>query len=209
MPRLAQRPTHSPSGQPIVYFTFDDGPAADTPSVLAALAQHNALATFFVVGGRVQLLPEVLQATVRAGHCVGNHSFTHPRLADMPHDLFIQEMNATADAVQAVAAAQLPGGRMQVMRPPYGSTDANTEPWVNALGYEMALWDVDPEDWSQPGSEAIVSCVLAEVAPGAIVLLHDGGGDRSQTVAALHSLLPTLAGMGYVFHSLSEISLGQ
>lgn len=205
--RLSERPTHNASGQPILYFTFDDGPAADTPAVLAALATHNAQATFFVVGGRVQLLPEVLHAELDAGHSVGNHSFSHPRLAEMPQDLFLKEMHATAEAVRTAAGTRLPGGTMHTMRPPYGSTDANTEPWVNALGYEMVLWDINPEDWSEPGSEAIVSRVLAEVAPGDIVLMHDGGGNRSQTAAALHSLLPTLAAQGYVFHSLAGVSL--
>lgn len=70
----------------------------------------------------------------------------------------------------------------------------------------MVMWDVDPEDWSEPGTEAIVSQVLAEVKPGAIVLLHDGGGDRSQTVAAVEQLLAALAEQGYVFHSLKTDS---
>ncbi|MCW5874399.1 MAG: polysaccharide deacetylase family protein [Anaerolineales bacterium] len=196
------RPTHTASGQPILYFTFDDGPAADTPSVLAALAEHGAQATFFVVGGRVQLLPETLRATLQAGHAVGNHSFTHPRFEGMPQVQLLKEIDETAKAVYEAAADLLPGGRMQLMRPPYGSTDANTEPWVNARGYAMVLWDIDPQDWSQPGTPAIVAQVLAEAAPGAIVLLHDGGGDRSQTAAALHTLLPQLAAAGYAFHAL-------
>ncbi|MBX3005781.1 MAG: polysaccharide deacetylase family protein [Anaerolineales bacterium] len=205
--RLTERPTHNANGQPILYFTFDDGLAADTPAVLAALAAHRALATFFVVGGRVQLLPELLQAQLAAGHCVGNHSFSHPRLAHMPQALFLKEMHATAEAVRTAAGTRLANSTMHIMRPPYGSTDANTEPWVNALGYEMVLWDVDPEDWGEPGTETIVGRVLAGVAPAASVLLHDGGGDRSQTAAALHSLLPTLAAQGYVFHSLAGVAL--
>lgn len=186
-----------------MYFTFDDGPAADTPGVLAALARHAAQATFFVVGSRVQALPETLQAILRAGHVLGNHSFTHPRLGGMPEPEFQQEMKQTAAAVALAAQELLPGGQMLLMRPPYGSHDEHTEPRVNALGYAMVMWDVDPEDWSEPGTEAIVGQVLAEVAPGAIVLLHDGGGDRSQTVAALEQLLPALAAQGYVFHSLA------
>ncbi|MBX3045936.1 MAG: polysaccharide deacetylase family protein [Anaerolineales bacterium] len=201
-PSIAGRPTHTQAGQPILYFTFDDGPAADTPGVLAALARQAARATFFVVGGRVQSLPRTLQATLQAGHAVGNHSFSHPHLAGMPEADFLFEMNQTASAVVQAAGALLPGGRMLLMRPPYGSHDEHTEPWVNALGYAMVMWDVDPEDWSMPGTEAIVTQVLAEVKPGAIVLLHDGGGDRSQTVAAVEQLLPALAGRGYVFHSL-------
>ncbi len=202
-PSIAGRPTHMQAGQPILYFTFDDGPAADTPGVLAALARHAAQATFFVVGSRVQELPETLQATLQAGHTAGNHSFTHPRLGGMPEAEFHAEMKQTAAAVAQAAGTLLPGGRMLLMRPPYGSHDEHTEPRVNELGYAMVMWDVDPEDWSEPGTQAIVSRVLAGVKPGAIVLLHDGGGDRSQSVAALEQLLPALAGQGYVFHSLS------
>ncbi|UYN89965.1 MAG: polysaccharide deacetylase family protein [Anaerolineales bacterium] len=200
------RPTHTPAGKPIVYLTFDDGPAADTPGVLAALARHGAQATFFIVGRRVQELPQTVQAMLQAGHTVGNHSFTHPRLGGMPEAEFLIEMQQTAAAVAEAAQELLPDGKMKLMRPPYGSHDENTEPWVNALGYAMVMWDVDPEDWSEPGTEAIASQVLAGVKPGAIVLLHDGGGDRSQTVAAVEQLLPALAEQGYVFHSLKTDS---
>ncbi len=201
---VAGRPTHTQTGQPIAYFTFDDGPAADTPGVLAALARHRAQATFFIVGSRVQQLPETVRSTLQAGHVVGNHSFTHPRLGGMPEPEFMVEMKQTAAAAAEAAGPLLPGGRMQLMRPPYGSHDEHTEPRANSLGYAMVMWDIDPEDWSQPGTEAIVSQVLAEVRPGAIVLLHDGGGDRSQTVAAVEQLLPALAAQGYVFHSLQQ-----
>jgi len=205
-PSIAGRRTHTSAGQPVLYFTFDDGPAADTPGVLAALARHGAQATFFIVGSRVQELPETVRSILQAGHVVGNHSFTHPRLGGMVEPEFMTEMKDTAAAVAQAAGPLLPGGRMQLMRPPYGSHDDNTEPWVNSLGYAMVMWDVDPEDWSEPGTDTIVSQVLAEVRPGAIVLLHDGGGDRSQTVSAVEQLLPALAAQGYVFHSLQQDS---
>lgn len=127
-PSIAGRPTHTAAGEPIVYFTFDDGPAADTPGVLAALAHHGAQATFFIVGRRVQELPETVRATLQAGHTVGNHSFTHPRLGGMPEAEFLSEMQQTAAAVAEAAQTLLPEGKMQLMRPPYGSHDENTEP---------------------------------------------------------------------------------
>lgn len=202
-PSISQRPAHTPSGQPVLYLTFDDGPAADTPAVLAALAQHGARATFFVVGARVQERPEDLRAAIQAGHYIGNHTFTHPHLAELTQPQVVQELQEAAAAVQAAAGDLLTlDGRMHLMRPPYGSVNEHTAAWVSQLGYDLVLWDIDPNDWDLPGAEAIASQVLAEARPGAILLLHDGGGDRSQTVAALHAILPALAAQGYAFPSL-------
>jgi peptidoglycan/xylan/chitin deacetylase (PgdA/CDA1 family) len=202
-PNIKERPTHNAAGQATIYFTFDDGPAADTPAVLAALAQHSAKATFFVVGARAQERPEFLRAAAQAGHYIGNHTFTHPHLAGMEHTQFQQELNDTAALVQTTAGDLFTqDGRMHLMRPPYGDIDDNTAVWAHELGYDMVLWDIDPTDWDMPGIEAIVTKVLGEAKPGAIVLMHDGGGDRSQTVAALHRILPALAAKGYAFPSL-------
>lgn len=202
-PNIEERPSHTPDGQPIIYFTFDDGPAADTPDVLAALADNNARATFFVLGGQVKAYPDLLRAEVEAGHYVANHTFNHPSLRDIPHDVFVTEMNDTFEIVQSTVGDMFKlDGRMYLMRPPYGHTDDNTAGWARELGYDMVLWTIDPWDWNTPGTEAIVTQVLAEAQPGAIVLLHDGGGDRSQTAAALRQILPALAEKGYVFHNL-------
>jgi len=202
-PNIDERPVHTSSGQPIMYFTFDDGPAEDTPAILAALAAYNASATFFVLGSQVKVNPDILRAEVEAGHYIGNHTYNHPSLRDIEHDLFLTEMNQTYDIVQAAAGEMFKlDGRMYLMRPPYGYTDDNTEGWARDLGYDLVMWTIDPWDWDMPGTDVIVSKVLAGAHPGAIVLLHDGGGDRSQTTAALHQLLPTLAEQGYVFHNL-------
>lgn len=202
-PNIAERPTHTASGQPVIYFTFDDGPAADTLAVLDVLAQHNAKATFFVVGARVQEKPDMLRAEAQAGHYIGNHTFSHPHLARMAEEQVQAELSDTATVVQSTAGDLFTqDGRMRLMRPPYGSTDENTAIWARKLGYDMVLWDIDPNDWDMPGVDAIVTKVLTEARPGAIVLMHDGGGDRSQTVAALQKILPTLATQGYSFPSL-------
>ena len=202
-PDITKRPTHTEDGGPILYFTFDDGPAEDTAGVLNVLEQHGAKATFFVVGQMVQKHPGLLRAEAEAGHYIGNHTFTHPHLEGMPHADFLRELNETAAVVQTAAGELLTiDGRMHLMRPPYGSIDENTAPWSRELGYDMVLWDIDPNDWDQPGADKIASQVLAEAWPGAIVLLHDGGGDRSQTVTALQLILPNLASNGYLFHSL-------
>jgi peptidoglycan/xylan/chitin deacetylase (PgdA/CDA1 family) len=202
-PDISKRPTNTEGGAPIIYFTFDDGPAEDTAAMLDVLAQHGAKATFFVVGGMVQKNPHLLRAEAEAGHYIGNHTLTHPHLEGMPYEDYLREMEETAAAVQHAAGDLLTiDGRMHLMRPPYGSIDENTAPWSRELGYDMVLWDIDPNDWSESGTDSIASQVLAEAKPGAIVLLHDGGGDRSQTVAALKQILPELTAKGYVFHSL-------
>lgn len=202
-PDITRRPLHTTDGKPIIYFTFDDGPAEDTKDVLGILAKHDAKATFFVVGANVQAHPELLRAEAQAGHYIGNHTFTHPHLAEMPRDEFVRELDETAKAVNTAASDLLTlDGRMHLMRPPYGNIDENTAPWVRDMGYDMVLWDIDPNDWDMPGTAKIATQILAEAKPGAIVLMHDGGGDRSQTVAALQALLPELSHRGYVFHSL-------
>ncbi len=202
-PNIDERPSHTPSGQPIIYFTFDDGPSTDTPDILAALAAYNARATFFVLGSQVKAHPDLLLAEVDAGHYVGNHTYNHPSLRDIAHDVFLAEMSETYDVVQSVAGEKFKlDGRMYLMRPPYGYTDNNTEGWARDLGYDLVMWTIDPFDWDTPGTDTIVSRVMAGVAPGAIVLMHDGGGDRSQTTEALRQLLPALAEQGYVFHNL-------
>lgn len=203
IPNIEERPSHTPAGQPIIYFTFDDGPAADTPDVLAALAENNARATFFVLGAQVQSYPDLLRAEAEAGHYIANHTFNHPSLRDIPRDDFMTEMNETAAVVQSTVGDMFKlDGRMYLMRPPYGHTDDNTANWARELGYDMVLWTIDPWDWSMPGTEVIVEKVLAQAQPGSIVLLHDGGGDRSQTATALRQILPVLAEQGYVFHNL-------
>jgi peptidoglycan/xylan/chitin deacetylase (PgdA/CDA1 family) len=202
-PDINDRPAHTASGEPIIYFTFDDGPAEDTQAVLDVLAEHRAKATFFVVGARVVEKPDLLRAAAEDGHYIGNHTYTHPHLAGFTQAAFDDELNKTAAVVQQTAGDLFTqDGRMHLMRPPYGSVDDNTAPWARQLGYDMVLWDIDPNDWDMPGIQAIVSKVLADAKPGAIVLLHDGGGDRSQTVAALHQILPSLAAQGYTFPSL-------
>jgi len=202
-PNVELRPSHTPAGQPIIYFTFDDGPAENTPDVLAALAENNAKATFFVLGGQVKAHPDLLRAEAEAGHYIANHTFSHPSLQGIARDIFMTEMTETAEIVQETVGDMFKlDGRMYLMRPPYGHTDDNTAVWARELGYDMVLWTIDPWDWNTPGTEAIVTQVLAEAQPGAIVLLHDGGGDRSQTAAALRQILPALAEQGYVFRNL-------
>ena len=190
-------PTPTPPPTPevggVIYLTFDDGPIDPqwTPQVLEALAGYDAKATFFVLGRLAERFPELIDSEVEAGHAVANHTFDHSTLDGIGREAFFDEIQKTEEILGEKA--------VKCMRPPYGATDAYTRTYLAELGYTLILWNIDTEDWRQPGAEAIASAVVDQAYPGAIVLFHDGGGDRAQTVEALETILDTLSSQGYVF----------
>jgi peptidoglycan/xylan/chitin deacetylase (PgdA/CDA1 family) len=176
----------------VIYLTFDDGPHPPyTGQILETLARYNARATFFVLGRSAQAQPELIQAIHAGGHGIGNHSWSHRRLTGLSQESFDWEVVRTQEALAGYAAACL--------RPPYGATDASTYSHSARLGYAVVLWSIDPLDWRRPGAQTIANHVVSRAFPGAVVVLHDGGGDRSQTVAALEIILRELSGQGYRF----------
>jgi peptidoglycan/xylan/chitin deacetylase (PgdA/CDA1 family) len=197
-PELTPTPPPKPTQMPgdVIYLTFDDGPVDPrwTPQVLEALARHDAKATFFILGQLAQRFPELIQAEVDAGHSVGNHTFDHRTLDGIGREAFFNELLATEKALGDKGS--------KCMRPPYGATDAYTVAYAAELGYKVVLWDIDTQDWRRPGAWAIASEVLEAARPGAVVLMHDGGGDRTQTVEALDTVLTTLSDQGYTFEAL-------
>lgn len=191
-PTVAAPPPSGAVGR-VVHLTFDDGPTDPqwTPQVLEVLARYNARATFFVLGQLVQRFPDLIQAEAAAGHAVANHTYDHHTLDGICREAFFQEIQDTE--------AALGDWGTKCLRPPYGAIDAYTRAYAAELGYSIIMWDIDTRDWQRPGADVIASNVVAEVFPGAVVLFHDGGGDRSQTVAALEVILKTLSEQGYVF----------
>ena len=201
LPDIASRPSYGAAGQPVVYLTFDDGPhAAYTLPMLEILARYDAVATFFVLGVQVQRFPEVLEQVVAGGHRIASHTVNHPSLANLTREEFIAEVAGGDEAIRAVVGDR--ADPLGCLRPPYGAVDARTAPLAAELGKELVLWDVDPQDWRQPGAGQIASYVLSHASPGAIILMHDGGGGRSQTVAALESVLAELSARGYEFRGI-------
>jgi peptidoglycan/xylan/chitin deacetylase (PgdA/CDA1 family) len=158
------------------------------------LARYNARATFFVLGRSAEAHPALVNAISAAGHTLANHTYSHPALAGIGREAFMREV--------AGAQAILGGAASRCFRPPYGSLDASTYAYAAELGLRVVLWDVDPQDWALPGAGAIAARVLAATGPGSIVLFHDGGGERSQTVAALASVLAEFSAQGYRFEAL-------
>ncbi|WP_199523232.1 polysaccharide deacetylase family protein [Kitasatospora sp. MBT66] len=179
----------------VVYLTFDDGPSPRyTPQVLALLAQYGARATFFEIGQNVAAYPEVTRRVHDQGHSVQNHSWSHPDLRSLSKSSFDSQVTATDARIR-----ERTGTTPSCLRPPYGAVNSAVRSGAARLGKTVQLWSVDPQDWARPGRAAIERRVLDRVTPGSVVLMHDGGGDRSQTVAALPAILRTLKSRGYTF----------
>jgi peptidoglycan/xylan/chitin deacetylase (PgdA/CDA1 family) len=202
----AALPATTAQGQSIVYLTFDDGPNPPfTQGMLETLARYGAKATFFEVGQQVKAFPAVVREVASAGHYVANHTFDHHTLEGISRQNFVQEAQETRGLILDAAGSVFGLDHdVRYLRPPYGATDANTREFAAALGYTLVLWDVDPQDWRRPGTAQIASHVLSHVHPGAIVLMHDGGGPRDQSVAALDTILREIAAGGYVSHTIFD-----
>ena len=195
------RPAHTEAGQPVVYLTFDDGPHPSfTRSVLELLARYDATATFFVLGGQVMLFPEVVAEAAQQGNEIENHTASHVWLTKVSRDEFISEVTRTDEAIHAAAGDRV--DPIRCLRPPYGALDERTSAIAAEMGKKIVMWDVDPQDWRRPGAEQIAQHILAHARPGAILLMHDGGGDRQQTIAALEMVLAELTARGFVFRGL-------
>lgn len=185
---------------PVVYLTFDDGPDPNwTPQILDILSDYDAEATFFVLGELAALRPGLIQRIGNEGHVIANHSYNHPSMAGMSFSQFQWQIQATENAVRGAGGQIAP-----CVRPPYGAIDGNTRSFAAAMGYDLILWDVDPQDWRQPGANVIADRVVYNTRPGSVVLLHDGGLHRAQTVAALRPIMQRLSAQGYEFKGMCQ-----
>ncbi|WP_149260675.1 bifunctional polysaccharide deacetylase/glycosyltransferase family 2 protein [Actinomadura sp. K4S16] len=192
-----------------IALTFDDGPDPEwTPRLLDVLRRRNAHATFFTVGARVAREPELTRRILREGNEIGSHTYTHADLAAAPRWRGRLEMDLTQRALAGAA-----GVHTRLMRMPYSSRpDGLTAPEWRAAeragkdGYVVVLTDRDTEDWARPGTATIVQRALAAEArgEGAVVMLHDSGGDRSETVAAVAQIIDRLQPRGYRFTTLTQ-----
>ncbi len=199
----------------VVALTFDDGPDEIwTPQILDILERENVRATFFIIGKNGQANPSLVKRIVADGHDIGNHTFTHPNLGEIPGRVTEIELTATQRLIES-----LTGRSTRLFRAPYfGDAEPQTPDEVepaaiaNRLGYLIAGLRVDPNDWDPPGADEIVKRVVAGVEnsdpdkQGQVVLLHDGGGDRSQTVEALNRLIHELRARGYRFVTISQLA---
>lgn len=194
-PSTPHRPAVDPTAvivkgnKKVLFLSFDDGPDPYwTPKVLQVLAKHGAHATFFELGAMQSAHPGLREQVLAAGNTIGSHSVSHPQLTAISptrrhHEIF-------------------DGPKSTCFRPPYGASNPKVRADIKAAGMVQVLWDVDPRDWARPGTQAVVHNILTHAHNHNIILLHDGGGDRSQTVAALDQVLPILKVQGYTFPAM-------
>lgn len=183
-----------------IALTFDDGPGPYTPKVLIALNRLNVRATFFVVGRQEATFHTAMLAAVGRGHVIGEHTENHRRLAALSD---VEQYAELVAPIEWLSRYGLP--RPQLFRPPYGAYDRATLAQLKRLGLLMVLWSVDSKDYERPGVERIVDGVVDAARPGSIVLMHDGGGDRTQTVAAIPKIVKRLRAKHYRFVTVPEL----
>lgn len=188
--------------QPLVALTFDDGPGEYTADILAILDRYGVKATFFVIGQNLKDGERTVRQAAESGHVIANHTWTHGAMPDMSPEQLTEELKGTSDEI-----ARLAGRRPNLQRPPYGDFDTRTNRANRKQGMLTVAWNVDSLDWRSNEADAIVQAVLDAPAlgNGAIILLHDGGGDRSSTVAALPRILDGLAARGLKPVTLPEL----
>lgn len=192
-----------------IALTFDDGPDPKwTPQILDVLKKHDSRGSFFMVGGNVAKHPELVQRVLAEGHEVGNHSYTHADLADASDWRIRLELSLTQRALSGAA-----GIKTRLMRLPYSGSPLGTTgaQWraaqvVGEAGYLVVFTDGDTKDWQHPGVEAMVQSAVDSTkgGQGAIIMLHDAGGDRAEVVEAVDQIIATLKPKGYEFTTLAD-----
>jgi peptidoglycan/xylan/chitin deacetylase (PgdA/CDA1 family) len=184
-------------GPGAIALTIDDGPSpVYTPQVLRLLARYRITATFSMIGIEAQAYPAVAREVAAAGHLIANHTWTHLNLQWLPPALVTEQMSRAADAIHA-ATGRVP----DLFRAPYGAWSPFVLAQCARTGMTPLGWSVDPRDWSRPGVPSIVTNIMRNTHTGSIILEHDGGGNRAQTVAALKIVIPRLLAAGYHFRT--------
>ena len=186
---------------PEIALTFDDGPNPYyTPQVLAILQRIGVKATFFDVGYLVVDYPNIVRQEYNQGNIVANHSWSHPQLTLLSAPAILSQITSATHAIQAAI-----GVRPTFFRPPYGAMNRIILAEARYSGETTVLWDDTAEDWRLPGVGFIVSKILRLARDGAIILMHDGGGNRAQTVAALPIIITALKNRGFHFVTIQQL----
>lgn len=192
-----------PTDSKVIALTFDDGPdPAYTSQIAALLKEYNAKATFFMVGSRVKQFPELARQLARENHELANHTYSHPDVRRISEERLQAEMEKTQETIY-----ESTGIRPHLFRPPGGYYSDAVVNVAKRGGFLVVMWSwhQDTRDWSDPGVQKIVHKVLTNARNGDIVLFHDYGGNRKQTVEALREILPKLRERGYHFVTVSDL----
>ncbi len=184
----------------VIALTFDDGPAPKyTQQVLQILKEQNIKATFFCVGEMVHYFPQIAKLEVADGHAIGNHTWHH-WYRKMNLSIAAREIESTATAIY-----QTMGVKTSLFRPPYGILNNGVADYAKKNNYAVLMWSDDSIDYRRPSVSRLVNNVLKDAKPGGIVLMHDGGGDRSHTVKALPQIITALKQQGYKFVTIPTL----
>jgi peptidoglycan/xylan/chitin deacetylase (PgdA/CDA1 family) len=182
-------------GPKVIALTIDDGPSpVYTPQILRLLARYRVTASFSMIGLNARYHPGIARDVADAGHMIVNHTWDHANLTRLSRSAVRTEIARAMDAIEAAA-----GARPGMFRAPYGAWSPAILEYCVSAGLTPLDWSVDPRDWSRPGVSSIIRNIMRNTRTGSIILEHDGGGDRSQTVAALSIVIPRLLDEGYRF----------
>ena len=190
---------NGPRGRKQIALTFDDGPGPYTSSILRVLEQLDAKATFFVLGNRVAGRQGVLRQILHEGHELANHSWNHALLAGGGRGAYDQIRHTNAVIRSAT------GFTPCMFRPPYGAVSGSLVAEAHRVGLATTAWDVDPRDWATPGAGTISARVVGSARSGSIVVMHDGGEQRRQTVQAVAAIIKRLRARGYELVTVSQL----
>jgi peptidoglycan/xylan/chitin deacetylase (PgdA/CDA1 family) len=189
------------SSEKTIALTFDDGPdASSTLEVVNILNEYGIPGTFFLIGEQIERYPDTVKAIAYGGHSLGNHSWSHIRPTDISPEAVMDEVDKAEQQLASYGAAA------KLYRPPYGLVNRSQMPMLIEAGYRIVSWSVDSMDWYFEKPEQIVSCVIENAHPGAIVLMHSSGGrnNRRAAIEALPIIIETLLDEGYRFVGLGS-----
>lgn len=195
--------TSLPRGSKQLALTYDDGPNdPHTFRLLEVLAKYDVKATFFLIGQFVEQRPDIVREVVKAGHAIGNHTFTHPNLIFLGNRDTHSQLEHCARAIED-AVGQTP----RLFRPPFGGRRPVTLRIARSLGLEPIMWNITGYDWNAPPAEEIATRVSGRIRGGDVILLHDGshhgmGGDRAQTVIATERIIDRWKPQGFEFTTI-------
>jgi peptidoglycan/xylan/chitin deacetylase (PgdA/CDA1 family) len=192
--------TNGSRSRHVVALTFDDGPSSYTSAVLDVLKREQVHATFFLIGQQVAGGASLVRRELAEGHMLADHTWSHADVSG-GGGFASGQITSTASAIQKAT-----GFRPCLFRAPYGAVSGSLIGVAHGLDFTTVQWDVDPQDWALPGSGAIYSRIVGGAHNGSIILMHDGGGPRSQTLAALPGIIRTLKARGYGFVTVDQLT---
>lgn len=203
-----ESPQAAAFGQKLVYdknkkyvaLTFDDGPSKYTSQVLKVLRENNARATFFVVGVQVAGVKKVIKAAQLQGCQIASHTYRHRYFPNKSRALFVKDVRKTRRILR-----QQTGIDSAYVRLPYGATNKKMNKALKKMNIRKVFWTIDTRDWSRPGVDKIVHLATKNVRNGSIILMHDGGGNREQTLKALPQVIRILKDKGYEFCTVDDL----